>query len=157
MDRRKNGQFCKKTGLYYEPYYHALCQKLCDMKRRCANERDPSYSIYGGRGIKVCEDWCGPDGHEKFYCWAIANGYKKGMSIDRIDNDGDYSPENCRWASWKEQGNNRRTCHFIKIGKIRKTVTEWAEVFGISPDTALDRYSKGLPLEKIFFDGRLSR
>jgi hypothetical protein len=127
------------------------------MKRRCKSENDPAYPIYGGRGIGVCEEWCGPNGHEKFYRWAIKKGYKKGMSIDRIDNDGDYSPENCRWSDWKMQGNNRRTCHYIKIGKVKKTVTEWAEFFGISPDTALDRYSKGLPIEQIFFDGRLPR
>lgn len=157
MERLKNGKFAKKTGLYYEPHYHTLCQKLCDMKRRCNCPKDPSFPLYGGRGIAVCEEWSGTDGHKNFYFWAIENGYKKGLSIERIDNDGPYSPENCKWANWKEQGNNRRTCHYIKIGKVEKSVTQWAELFGISPDTALGRYAKGLPLEMIFYDGRLPK
>ena len=92
MERLSNGQFKEKTGLYYKPHYHALCQKLCDMKRRCTSEKDPEYPNYGGRGIKVCEEWCGADGHKNFYLWAMENGYQKGMSVDRIDNNGDYSP-----------------------------------------------------------------
>lgn len=158
MDRLTNGTLKLRHGLYHEPYYHALCQKLCDMKRRCTDCRDPSYALYGARGIKVCDEWSDHErGHVNFYKWAMENGYTRGASIERIDNDGPYSAQNCRWATPKEQANNRRSNRLITIGKVTKTVTEWAELFGISPDTALGRYGKGLPLEQIFKDGRLSR
>lgn len=150
MERQSNGQFCKKTGLYYEPYYHILCQKLCDMRRRCTDPKDPSFYLYGARGIKVCAEWCGPNGHENFYRWAIDAGYKSGLSIDRIDNDGPYSPENCRWADSKTQANNRRNCRYITVGKITKTITEWAEIFGVSPDLAIRRYKRGCNFQELF-------
>ena len=159
MERLKNkGHFKKTFGLYYEPYYHALCQKLCDMKRRCNSPSNPSYYLYGARGIKVCSEWSDPQsGHANFYRWAMKNGYQKGMSIERIDNSRGYSPQNCKWANPKEQANNRRTNHRLTVGKITKTVSEWAEFFGISSDTALDRYERNLPFEQIFHDGRLLR
>lgn len=152
------GRFKPTCGLYHEPFYQALCQKLCDMKRRCNSPNDPSYYLYGARGIKVCDEWSEPKyGHANFYKWAMNHGYQKGMSIERTDNSGNYSPQNCKWANPKEQANNRRTSHYITVGKVTKTVSAWAEFFGISPDTALDRYERDLPFEKIFKDGRLPR
>lgn len=85
----------------------------CDMKKRCNNPNSKNYKNYGARGIKVCDEWSSD--FMSFYSWSIKNGYKGSLSIDRIDNDKGYSPDNCRWVTRKEQNNNRRNTVFVEI------------------------------------------
>lgn len=117
--------------------YHTWQQ----MKRRCNNPNDKSFERYGGRGIKVCEEW--EKSFERFMVWALANGYSDEKSLDRINNNGNYEPENCRWVTNKEQSRNRRSN--IKITYKNKYVTlmELSELTGIPYGTLHARYERG--------------
>lgn len=103
-----------------------------DMVHRCYNTGDKRYDRYGGRGIKVCDEWKGDSGLENFIAWAKDSGYAKGLTIDRIDNDGNYCPENCRWATAKEQSNNRSTNTLVTVDGVTKTVAQWIEFLGLT-------------------------
>lgn len=95
------------------------------MKSRCYNKNFDEYSRYGKRGITVCDEW--KDDFQAFYEWAISNGYESNLTIDRIDNNGNYCPQNCRWVTMKEQQNNRSNNHYVEINGVTKTITEWCE------------------------------
>lgn len=95
------------------------------MRRRCYYVKDKHFKDYGGRGIAVCESW------RQSYCdfreWAVKNGYKAGVQIDRIDNAGNYEPANCRWVTPTINARNTRKNRFIEAFGERKTLSEWAE------------------------------
>jgi hypothetical protein len=109
------------TKLHKQLYsrYHSI-------KNRCYNKNQLSYKNYGGRGITVCEEWLGPNGFDNFYDWAIINGYDENLSLDRIDNDGNYEPSNCKWANLKEQRDNRRISINITAFGETKNASDWA-------------------------------
>lgn len=100
-----------------------------NMNSRCSNKNNPNYKNYGGRGISVCDEW--KSDFLSFYNWANENGYSKDLSIDRIDNNGVYDPNNCRWATYKTQANNSRQCKFVTIDGETKNIVGWLEYYGI--------------------------
>lgn len=124
-----------------------------NMKSRCYNPHDVRYCRYGERGITVCDQW--KDDYIAFNNWAIENGYKESLTIDRIDNDGSYSPENCRWVSNKEQARNRSTNISITIGNSKRTLTEWCEIFDLDFKNVCSRYNRNgfISIDDLFNNG----
>ena len=111
------------------------------MVDRCYKVNDPDYTSYGGRGIAVCTEWL--NSFEEFYNWSLISGYSEELSIDRIDVNGNYEPSNCRWATMKEQGNNKRNTIRYTYNGFTHTLTEWAEMIGSKYNTVYHRYRKG--------------
>ena len=116
------------------------------MMNRCYSPKCNTYKYYGGRGIKVCDEW-----HDvnEFAKWADKT-YSQGMTLDRIDTDGDYSPSNCRWATRKEQANNRRSCVNITYNGETHNISEWAKIVGVSRITLNRRYHMGCRPPELF-------
>ena len=110
------------------------------MKGRCYNKGSARYADWGGRGIEVCEQW--RNSFESFYTWAMANGYQDNLTIDRIDNNGNYCPENCRWVGQQEQCRNRRSNINITIGNSTRTLMEWCEIFQVDYTNVNARYHR---------------
>lgn len=108
------------------------------MKDRCYNVHSPNYYRWGGRGITICDEW--KDNFSVFYSWAMENGYSENLTIDRIDNNGNYEPSNCRWATIEEQSRNRKSNVVIQIGNSKRTLKEWCEIFELEYGTILERY-----------------
>lgn len=133
-----NHEIIKKENPDYKTKLYGI---HASMKRRCCCENEKSYANYGGRGIKVCEEWL--NDFQAFKQWALASGYVRGLTLDRIDNDGDYCPENCRWVTHKVQNNNTRRNVLVEIDGVTKTLTEWAESSGIKTMTLKRRMELG--------------
>lgn len=117
-----------------------------NMKARCYNPKTDSFEWYGAKGIKVCKEWK----HDflKFYKWAMANGYKENLSIDRLDNTKDYSPENCKWSTMKEQQNNRSNNHIVNFNGATYTLAELADKFKIDYFLLRNRLKRGWTIER---------
>ena len=123
----------KGKSFYDKPWYSSYRS----MMDRCYREKAANYNRYGGRGITVCQEWHNIETFEK---WTLESGYEPGMTIDRIDTNGNYEPSNCRWATHKQQANNRRNNVLVTIDGVTKTLAEWADFSGISHSTMNDRY-----------------
>lgn len=121
------------------------------MRQRCNNPNNSAYKNYGGRGISICEEW---DDYSSFKNWAIDSGFDDSAergecTLDRIDVNGDYCPENCRWVSMKIQSANRRNSLYLELNGVRKSLIEWAEDTGIKYQTLVRRFKNNLTPEEI--------
>lgn len=124
-----------------------LYSTFYSMHERCYNPKNDHYHNYGGRGISICNEWQKPHGFLNFYYWAIKNGYKDGLTIDRINVNGNYEPSNCRWATRKEQQHNLRNNRKATIDGETKLVSEWCNQYGIHKRTFDERLKRGWSLE----------
>lgn len=126
------------------------------MLNRCFYKKDKEYKNYGARGIVVCDEWRGENGFENFYQWAINNGFDEKLTLDRIDVNKNYEPQNCRWVDIKTQAINRRSTHFITYNNETHSITDWAKILGISRSTLSKRLNEyGMSLEKAMTPNRL--
>ena len=126
--------------------YKPIHECYTNMKTRCYNKKYKLYSRYGGRGIKVCNEWL--NDFINFYNWAIKD-WKKGLTLDRINNDGNYEPSNCKWSDRIEQANNRHTNYIVEFNGERKTLAQWSKTWGIKYSYMQNKLYKGENLEQI--------
>lgn len=129
--------------------YHHLQHIYRKMVKRCYDVNDPNYKRYGARGIKICEQWL--NDNNSFREWAVSHGYREDLQIERVDNDGDYCPENCKWITKYEQSLNRRSSVRITYNGKTQTLKEWARELGINNTTLHNRINYyGWSIEKAF-------
>lgn len=112
-----------------------------NIKTRCYNLKDPHFERWGKRGISMCDEW--KNDFKSFYDWAISNGYSDDLTIDRIDNNGNYEPSNCRWITVAEQNKNKRNVKFITYKGETKTIPEWTKELGLGKETIRERLKRG--------------
>jgi hypothetical protein len=120
---------------------------LTNMKMRCYNPHTKYFENYGGRGIRIGDEWLAKDGADAFCEWALNNGYADGLTIDRINNDGDYEPNNCRWVDRIAQMNNTRLTRYLTYEGKTQSVTLWAREKGMKPVTLISRLERGWNVE----------
>lgn len=121
------------------------------IRQRCNNPNKKSYVNYGGRGVKVCDDW---DNYLNFKEWAISNGYEDDLTIERIDPNGNYEPSNCTWIPKGDQSKNRRSCNFLTFNGKTQTVSDWARELNINRTTINTRLRKGWAIDKVLSNSK---
>lgn len=127
--------------------HKSLWSRWNNIKRRCRNETDARYHQYGGRGIKICVEWL--ESFDNFAEWALANGYEENLTLERIDVNGDYCPENCKWITLQEQAFNKQDTKWVDYNGEHIQLMLLCERLGVSYDTIHDRiYKRGWSVEK---------
>lgn len=147
----KKGNKEKPRNIKHNMTNTRLCRIWYGMRDRCYNKNNLQYYLWGGKGIKICKEWANKkQGFKNFYEWAMKNGYKDNLSIDRIDGNKDYEPSNCRWATAKEQVIN--TNKTIKITYKGQThcISDWSKITKIRKSTIYWRYKNNKKVEEIF-------
>lgn len=126
--------------------YTRVYREWKNIKQRCLNPKLPDYKYYGARGITICPEWA--NDFQNFYDWAMANGYSDALTIDRIDNNKNYSPDNCRWVDRLTQSNNTRKNHNLTFNNKTQTISMWARETGILSSTICYRVNHGWSVEE---------
>ena len=129
-----------------QPHRDRLYTVWRTIKRRCYDPSYKDYPHYGGRHITMCKEW--RDNFESFYQWALKTGYRPGLTVDRVCNTRGYNPGNCRWASRKQQANNRTTNTHLKMDGKSMTISQWAELTGIPDYAIIRRMERGGSVKK---------
>ena len=153
--RTSNNNQCKKCAnnqialknKKYELYSIRLRKIYTNMKSRCYNPNVKSYHLYGERGIKVCDEWL--HSYITFQNWAVKNGYKEDLTIDRIDNNGNYEPNNCRWVDRRVQANNRKSNFYITFNNKTDTLANWCNKLNLVYHKVQHKLYKGISFEDI--------
>ena len=128
----------------------------CFMKKRCLNNNRRDFKYYGGRGIKVCDEW--KENFKCFYEWAMSSGYADNLTLDRIDANGNYKPSNCRWVTMKEQCENRKSNRLISAFGETHTISQWAQKTGLKFTTIKGRIDRlGWSAEKALSNKKYER
>ena len=133
LHRKMVGDMARKHG----ESKTRLFKIWCGIKKRCLDQKSTRYSYYGGRGIKICDEW--KNDFIPFRDWAQANGYTDELTIDRIDVNGDYCPENCQWATKEQQANNTRSNHYLEYKGVKHSMSEWCKILGLNYNTIRGR------------------
>lgn len=131
-----------------------LYKILNGIKNRCYNNRADNYQYYGERGIKVCDEWL--NDFQTFYDWALNNGYNENLTIDRMDVNGNYEPNNCRWVTQKQQANNKKNNVMLTYDGRTKTLSQWADELNVKYNTIATRYHRKWDTKDILF-GRCNK
>lgn len=158
IEKSQNLEILKKARINGVNRTHGLSKTRlytiwAGIKNRCYCSNNKNYRNYGGRGIEVCDEW--KNNFVFFYNWSIKNGYKDNLTIDRIDVNGNYEPNNCRWTTMKEQAHNKRNTRKITIMGETKTVYEVEKEYKIKAWLLADRYDKGYRDEMLIYKGNL--
>ena len=132
--------------MYRKKDYPRIYNIWAGIKKRCYSQKAREYPRYGGRGIIMCDEW--KDSFDAFCSWSLRNGYSENLSIDRIDNDGNYEPDNCRWATRSQQQRNKNNNTTLTLDDISMTAADWYEKYGINKNTFFSRMRIGWDLEK---------
>lgn len=154
LSRFKNGHTkscgCSRKGINatHGGRYTRLYEIWCGMKKRCYNKRCKAYSRYGKRGISICDDWL--DSFSNFELWSKDNGYDENLTLDRIDNDGDYEPNNCRWVNRYIQANNRSTNKIVYYNGSSDTLANWCRKLGLNYSRTSYRLNHGFTVVDAF-------
>lgn len=127
--------------------YTRLYNIWLNMKQRCSNPKASHYEYYGGRGISVCKEW--RDSFSSFREWAISNGYNEKLTLDRIDRDKDYCPDNCRWITQTEQMSNTSRNIMLTYKGDTHSLSEWSRILGVPYGTIKSRYRYGWSVERM--------
>lgn len=136
----------KKGNPKHGQCYTRVYKIYAKMLRRCYKTYDPAYKNYGGRGITVCDEW--KNSFEAFSKWAYQNGYSDELTIDRIDNDKGYSPDNCRWATVIQQANNTRANRLFTMNGVTKTLSQWCAEYEVPYTRVHARLKSGWSFEE---------